>query len=54
MLDGSIVVNEFENESHYYIGFRINTQKKGMNSPIRDSSMLVPLLLFYKADFGFK
>ena len=53
VLNCKIVVSEFELQSHYYVHFRINTLGKGMNSLILPAmGEKIPLLLFYKNDFG--
>ena len=48
VLDYNIVVNEFDNQSDYYVHFRINSRRKCMNFfiPLGMGSLL-PRLSFY-------
>ena len=52
ILDYDIVLREFNFQLRYYILFQTNTFWKGMNHLI--SPAIIPLLSFYKDDFGIK
>ena len=55
VLNGNIVVSEFELKSRYYVHFRTNTLGKGMNTLILQTMGLIVLpLFFFKDGFGFK
>ena len=55
VLDWDILVSKFELRSCYYIHFRANTLRKGMNSLITlIMCQKVPLLFFYKNGFDIK
>ena len=55
VLDGDIVVSEFEFQSHYYVHFRTDARGKGINYLIYlIMGSIVPLLFFYKDSFDIK
>ena len=54
-MDCGIVVREFVLQSRYYVLFRANTLRKGMNPLILPAmDEIVPLLFFYENGFGIK
>ena len=55
VLDCDIVVSDFELQSRYYVYFRFNTIKKGMNFLIPSAiNLMVSVLFFYDDGFGIK
>ena len=49
------IVSDFKLQLQNYIHFRTNTLEKGINSFITPAiGWIVPLLFFYKNDFGIK
>ena len=48
VLDGGVIVCEFDLQSHYYVHFWTNTFEKGMNYIFfLAMGLIVPLLIFY-------
>ena len=54
VLNCDIVVIESELQSCYYVHFQTNTLEKGLNMVIPKAIdlIIIPLLFFYKDDFG--
>ena len=54
-VDCRIIVNEFEPDTRYYDHFWTNTHWKEMNAfIIQAMCWIVPLMLFWRDDFGIK
>ena len=54
VLDSGIVISEFEPQSRYYVHFRTNSLRKGMDRLVLLAMGFIVPLLFWKDRFGMK